>query len=161
MSSFQNCNSVMYYRLCPFPAPKDLCDTAGVRYVYFPQHMTFDMAKTTCSRLGNGWTMAMPRSPQQNRCVYSKRVEYERAGLRGNVWLGFFRRYTGQYQGIDNNGMGSTFWAPAHPKRGTPRNCAIMWGTAPSIMQWGDAYCTAGGRFNEEFPVMCQQSEYL
>ena len=158
MSSFQNCNLVTYYRLCPFPAPKDLCDTAGVRYVYFPQDMTFDMAKTTCSRLGNGWTMAMPRSPQQNQCVYSKRVEYERAGSRGNVWLGFFRRFTGQYQGIDNKGLWSTFWAPAHPKRADPRNCAMMWGTAPLIMQWGDAYCTAGGR-NEKFPVMCQQSE--
>ena len=141
-----------------FAAPMDFCSASGVRYVYFPEPVTFSLANRTCARLGRGWTMAMPRTADENRCVYDRKVKYELAGERGNVWLGFFRQNTSSYLAVDGKPIGSTYWDSDHPKRAEAQTCALMWGKAPRAREWGDGFCTVGGR-DESMPVMCQQSK--
>ena len=140
------------------PTP-DLCVTAGIRYMYFPEPMTFNQANAKCSQLGSGWTMAMPRTGKENQCVYDRKVKYEPAGLRGNVWLGFFRRKRRPYESVDGGSMGIQFWDSLHPKRIDHRTCALMWGKAPRAGEWGDGFCTHNG-LDERIPVMCQQSKW-
>ena len=137
-------------------APADLCNSTGIRYVYFPEQMTFDDAKAKCDQLGRGWTMAVPRTPKENQCVYEKKVKYELAGQRGNVWLGFFRQQRDFYQSVDGQSMGFTFWAPYHPFRIARRTCALMWGASPIRGRWKDSHCSVHSR-SERIPVMCQQ----
>ena len=137
------------------PAATEVCQGAGKHYVYFPERKTFDQARIACSNLGNGWTMAMPRSQAENRCVYALSKKHS-DNMRNNVWLGFFRRWNNPFRAVDGKPLQETFWAHRNPRRVGLRICANMWVGAPLPEQWGDFHCTSG----QAFPVMCQRGKF-
>ena len=133
-------------------APTELCSAAGKHYVYFPKHETFDQAKATCTNVGRGWVMVMPRNQMENTCVYNISKKY----AEDEVWLGFFRRMEGDFQAVDGKPLQDTFWANGSPGQVGPQTCATIRARAPSSEQWRVLLCNS----EHSLPVVCQKGKF-
>ena len=136
-------------------------DCAGNVYTFINESFTFDRAVHMCKILGDGWTLAMPKSSAENECVYRAagsptRDDYSAIGM----WLGITSANGRDYSRIsDNARVNYTSWASGHPFRNGPRTCALMWFKAwqgndrDNGSMWGDDDCEENGH---TFLVTCQ-----